>query len=67
MCLIHAQPPLPTMKTVQIDGGKKQKLRLDILGALSANQELSSGQIGKIHITDIRAFAVVENKIAKKA
>ncbi|MGB0895022.1 MAG: ATP-dependent RNA helicase DbpA [Parashewanella sp.] len=68
MSLLHAQPPQPAMRTIQIDAGKKQKLRPgDILGALTANKELSGDQIGKIHITDIRAFVAVNSKIAKKA
>ncbi|MCL1078342.1 ATP-dependent RNA helicase DbpA [Parashewanella spongiae] len=61
-------PPAPLMKTIQIDGGKKQKLRPgDILGALTNGNDLTGAQIGKIHITDIRAFVAVEQALAKKA
>lgn len=63
------QPPLQAnMITIQIDGGKKQKLRPgDILGALTANQQLTGEQIGKIKIGDIRAYVAVDRKIAKLA
>ena len=63
------QPPLQAkMITIQIDGGKKQKLRPgDILGALTANQQLTGEQIGKIKIGDIRAYVAVDRKISKLA
>lgn len=63
------QPPLQAkMVTLQIDGGKKQKLRPgDILGALTANQQLTGEQIGKIKITSVRAYVAVERKLAKLA
>ena len=66
--LLHELPPVPDMQTIQIDGGKKQKLRPgDILGALTNGKEITGDQIGKIHITDIRAFVAVNSRIAKKA
>jgi ATP-independent RNA helicase DbpA len=63
------QTPRPArMATLQIDGGKKQKLRPgDILGALTASGQLSGEQIGKIKITDIRAYVAVERPLAKRA
>ncbi|WP_019896274.1 ATP-dependent RNA helicase DbpA [Hydrogenovibrio halophilus] len=63
------QTPLPArMLTIQIDGGKKQKLRPgDILGALTANQQLTGEQIGKIKITSVRAYVAVDRQIAKHA
>ncbi|MBM7071247.1 ATP-dependent RNA helicase DbpA [Shewanella sp. 202IG2-18] len=61
-------PPVPEMKTIQIDGGKKQKLRPgDILGALTNGKEISGDEIGKIQISDIRAFVAVNRRIAKRA
>ena len=63
------QRPAPApMLTLLIDGGKKDKLRPgDILGALTANQQLEGSQIGKIQVTERRSFVAVERKLAKTA
>jgi len=56
------------MVTLQIDGGKKAKLRPgDILGALTANNALKGSQIGKIKVTAMASFVAVERKVAVKA
>lgn len=56
------------MVTLQIDGGKKQKLRPgDILGALTANKSINGSEIGKIQITAISAYVAVTRKIANIA
>ena len=56
------------MVTLQIDGGKKAKLRPgDILGALTANNALKGSQIGKIKVTAMASFVAVERKVAGKA
>jgi len=64
----------PKMVTLQIDGGKKQKLRPgDILGALTAKSkgngefEIKGSQIGKIQLFDIKAYVAVESNIADAA
>ncbi len=64
----------PTMATLQIDGGRKQKVRPgDILGALTAKSKqtgksnISGNQIGKIQIFDLKAYVAVEQKIADVA
>jgi len=58
----------PAMVTLQIDGGKKQKLRPgDILGALTGKTGISGQQVGKIHLFDIRAFVAVEREVANTA
>ena len=66
--------PKARMVTLQIDGGKKQKLRPgDILGALTAKtkttgqSEIDGSQIGKIQIFDIKAYVAVERRIADMA
>jgi ATP-independent RNA helicase DbpA len=66
--------PKPSMSTLQIDGGRKHKLRPgDILGALTAKSkntgksEINGDQIGKIHITDLKAYVAVSRKIADLA
>ena len=62
----HPKPA--TMQTLLIDGGKKDKLRpTDILGALTANQQLAGAQIGKINVTTRRSFVAVERQVAKQA
>jgi ATP-independent RNA helicase DbpA len=58
----------PPMVTLQINGGRKNKVRAgDILGALTANTNLPSKQIGKINIFDNLAYVAVERPIAKQA
>lgn len=57
-----------SMVTIQIDGGKKNKLRPgDILGGLTSNPAIQGNQIGKIKVQAISAFVAVDKKIAKIA
>jgi ATP-dependent RNA helicase DbpA len=66
--LLNQAPYQPPMATLQIDGGKKQKVRPgDILGALTGDQGIGAHQVGKIHIFDNSAYVAVEQSIAKKA
>ncbi|GAA6170893.1 ATP-dependent RNA helicase DbpA [Colwellia sp. KU-HH00111] len=63
------------MSTIQIDGGKKQKVRPgDILGALTAKStsakggvEITGKDVGKIHVQDIRSYVAVNKKVLKHA
>ncbi|OEF30137.1 ATP-dependent RNA helicase DbpA [Vibrio rumoiensis] len=57
------------MDTIQIDGGKKQKVRAgDILGALTGGDNGVDGKrVGKIHLFDMRAYVAVEKGIVKQA
>jgi len=58
----------PPMATLQIDGGKKQKVRPgDILGALTSRDGLDGKQVGKIHIFDNCAYVAVSRLEAKAA
>jgi len=58
----------PLMTTIQIDGGKKQKVRAgDILGALTGKQGIEGKQVGKIQLSDNWAFVAVQKKVAKRA
>ncbi|WP_054112740.1 ATP-dependent RNA helicase DbpA [Marinagarivorans algicola] len=58
----------PSMATLQIDGGKKQKVRAgDILGALTGQDGIDGKQVGKIQIMDNWAFVAVEGKVASDA
>lgn len=59
---------IPEMVTLSINGGRKNKIRAgDILGALTANENISGQQIGKIDIFDIFSYVAVERSIAKLA
>ena len=65
---INHEKLIPPMVTLGINGGRKDKVRAgDILGALTANKDISGKQIGKIDIFDKYAYVAVEYKIAKKA
>ncbi len=58
----------PKMSCIQIDGGKKDKLRPgDILGALTADKTIKAGQIGKISVFPNTAFVAVDRTILKTA
>ncbi len=58
----------PPMVTLCINGGRKDKVRAgDILGALTANTELSGKLIGKIDIADNHSYVAVDRQIAKQA
>lgn len=58
----------PRMATLQIDGGKKQKLRPgDILGALTGENGIAGKQVGKIQIFDNWAYVAVSRDAAKTA
>jgi len=58
----------PTMVTLQIDGGKKQKIRPgDILGALTGSGGIAGKQVGKIHVFDQCAYVAVSRDAAKPA
>jgi ATP-independent RNA helicase DbpA len=58
-----------SMVTLQIDAGKKQKIRPgDILGALTGGDAPLQGQdVGKISIFDQYAYFAVSHTVAKKA
>ncbi|MBT3811914.1 MAG: ATP-dependent RNA helicase DbpA [Gammaproteobacteria bacterium] len=49
------------MVTIQLDSGRKNKIRpSDLLGALTGDAGLSGSQIGKIDIFDISSYVAVE-------
>ncbi|QOL26247.1 ATP-dependent RNA helicase DbpA [Thalassotalea sp. LPB0316] len=61
-------PPKAKMVTIQIDGGKKHKLRPgDIVGGLTGKQGIKGDQIGKIQVTDLKAYVAVQSNVAKVA
>lgn len=58
----------PPMVTIQIDGGRKDKVRPgDILGALTGDAGLDGSQIGKIDIFDRSSYVALEHDAARQA
>ncbi len=59
---------LPKMVTLNIAGGRKDKLRPgDILGALTGEGGIAGALIGKIDIFDMQAYVAVDRTVAEKA
>lgn len=66
--LLENTPEKASMVTLQIDGGKKQKVRAgDILGALTGAHGINGKEVGKIHIANNSAYVAVEQKVFKTA
>lgn len=58
----------PLMTTLQIDGGRKQKVRPgDILGALTGQNGIDGKEVGKINIFDFSAYVAVKRASANAA
>ena len=58
----------PAMTTLQILGGKKQKVRPgDILGALTGENGIRGDQVGKINVFDMVAYVAVKSDVARVA
>lgn len=61
-------PAKPLMATLQLDGGKKHKIRAgDIVGALTASKQLTNDDLGKIQLHDIWSFVAVKRSKLKLA
>ena len=61
-------PAKPLMATLQLDGGKKHKIRAgDIVGALTASKQLTNDDLGKIQLHDIWSFVAVKRSAVKLA
>ena len=61
-------PTKPPMVTLQIDGGKKQKVRPgDIVGALTGEGGIDGKLIGKIQIYDFCAYVAVSRAASRAA
>jgi ATP-dependent RNA helicase DbpA len=59
---------LAPMKTLVIDGGRKDKMRPgDILGALTGEAGLDGKDIGKIDVYATRAYVAIRRDLANKA
>ena len=58
----------PPMVTLQIDGGKKSKVRPgDILGALTGDHGIEGSHVGKIDIFPFHAYVAVKRASANRA
>jgi ATP-independent RNA helicase DbpA len=61
-------PLVPPMVTLQILGGRKEKIRPgDVLGALTGEAGFAASQIGKINVNEQSTYVAVERSIARKA
>jgi ATP-independent RNA helicase DbpA len=64
MSVLQQTPIQAQMTTLQIDGGKKQKVRPgDILGALTGDNGIQGAQVGKINVLDIKAYVAVDKSV----
>ncbi|WP_109476659.1 ATP-dependent RNA helicase DbpA [Paraburkholderia sp. C35] len=62
------EPLLPPMETLQILGGRKEKIRPgDVLGALTGDAGFNGAQIGKINVTEFSTYVAVERNVARDA
>jgi ATP-dependent RNA helicase DbpA len=59
------EPLRPPMATLQILGGRKEKIRPgDVLGALTKDLGYAATQIGKINVNEFSTYVAVERGIA---
>ncbi|QTN25781.1 ATP-dependent RNA helicase DbpA [Rhizobacter sp. AJA081-3] len=62
------EPLHPPMRTIQIVGGRKEKIRPgDVLGALTKDMGFAGTQIGKINVNEFSTYVAVEAGIAAEA
>jgi len=62
------EPLVPPMVTLQILGGRKEKIRPgDVLGALTGEAGFMREQVGKITVTDQSTYVAVARNIARDA
>ena len=58
----------PPMATLQIAGGRKEKIRAgDVLGALTGDAGFAKEQVGKISVNEFSTYVAVERGIAHEA
>ena len=59
---------LPPMQTLQILGGRKEKIRAgDVLGALTKDMGFVAAMVGKISVNDFSTYVAVDRSIAAAA
>ena len=65
---VNDSPLVPPMVTLQILGGRKEKIRPgDVLGALTGEAGFTREQVGKITVTDLSTYVAVARNIASVA
>lgn len=68
LAVLANERPQAQMATIQIDGGKKQKVRPgDILGALTGDKGIKGSQVGKILVQENKAYVAVNKGVLKIA
>ena len=61
-------PLVPPMVTLQIVGGRKEKIRAgDVLGALTKDAGFAAAQVGKINVNPFSTYVAVDRQIAPQA
>ena len=61
-------PLQPPMVTLQIVGGRKEKIRPgDVLGALTGDAGFNASQVGKINVNEFSTYVAVDRQIADQA
>ncbi|MEQ9547337.1 MAG: ATP-dependent RNA helicase DbpA [Marinobacter sp.] len=62
------RPVVPTMRTLCISGGRKDKVRPgDVLGALTGEAGIPGKAVGKIDLFDFQCFVAVDRSVAGEA
>ncbi len=62
------EPLVPPMATLQIVGGRKEKIRAgDVLGALTGDMGFAKEQVGKINVNEFSTYVAVDRAIARDA
>lgn len=57
-----------TMATIELNAGRKQKLRPgDLLGALTGEAQIDGARVGKIDILEQRSFFALDRSVARQA
>ncbi len=60
LAMVPGHPSAPTMVTLCIDGGRKNKLRPgDILGALTGEGGIAGSEVGRIDLFDFHAYVAI--------
>jgi ATP-independent RNA helicase DbpA len=63
-----AEPLRPPMQTLQILGGRKEKIRAgDVLGALTKDLGFAAAQVGKISVNEFSTYVAVDRQVAAQA
>jgi ATP-dependent RNA helicase DbpA len=64
----NQEPLVPPMVTLQIVGGRKEKIRAgDVLGALTGEAGFTREQVGKINVNEYSTYVALDRRIADEA